>query len=188
MPKWTSPFFDGSNGARTHGLPLVRRALIPAELCFHNMHYSTGCSQRKEGFPSFLFSGGKKFPVKDKLLQNTLKTTVFFKGKALRIMFFQGLTDVGVHRKSLQLVEPEEADAVGHLRPYTVELQQLCAGFGRFGPRPAHICFCSPDCIPAGFLYRQPPAPPESERRNSRCRPGRASASRSAGRDCGYTA
>lgn len=26
---------NGSKGARTLGLPLVRRALIPAELCFH---------------------------------------------------------------------------------------------------------------------------------------------------------
>ncbi len=31
---------NGSKGARTLGLPLVRRALIPAELCFHVIHYS----------------------------------------------------------------------------------------------------------------------------------------------------
>ena len=31
---------NGSKGARTLGLPLVRRALIPAELCFHGIHYS----------------------------------------------------------------------------------------------------------------------------------------------------
>ena len=29
---------NGSKGARTLDLPLVRRALIPAELCFHGIH------------------------------------------------------------------------------------------------------------------------------------------------------
>ncbi len=32
---------NGSKGARTLGLPLVRRALIPAELCFHVLKYNT---------------------------------------------------------------------------------------------------------------------------------------------------
>ena len=32
---------NGSKGARTLGLPLVRRALIPAELCFHGFYYNT---------------------------------------------------------------------------------------------------------------------------------------------------
>ena len=31
---------NGSKGARTLGLPLVRRALIPAELCFHIIYYN----------------------------------------------------------------------------------------------------------------------------------------------------
>ena len=31
---------NGSKGARTLGLPLVRRALIPAELCFHGFYYN----------------------------------------------------------------------------------------------------------------------------------------------------
>lgn len=43
--QWDNPIRriqeNGSKGARTLGLPLVRRALIPAELCFHVLKYNT---------------------------------------------------------------------------------------------------------------------------------------------------
>lgn len=39
---------NGSKGARTLGLPLVRRALIPAELCFHLFYYITSQRKREE--------------------------------------------------------------------------------------------------------------------------------------------
>ncbi len=41
---------DGSKGARTLGLPLVRRALIPAELCFHVNQYNTNIPNWEDGF------------------------------------------------------------------------------------------------------------------------------------------
>ncbi len=41
----TSRYKNGSNGARTHDLSRVRRTLIPAELCFHVLHYSTMCQK-----------------------------------------------------------------------------------------------------------------------------------------------
>ncbi len=41
---------NGSKGARTLGLPLVRRALIPAELCFHDLQYSTNMPDWEDVF------------------------------------------------------------------------------------------------------------------------------------------
>ncbi len=41
---------NGSKGARTLGLPLVRRALIPAELCFHDPKYSTNMPDWEDVF------------------------------------------------------------------------------------------------------------------------------------------
>lgn len=54
---------NGSNGARTHDLSRVRRTLIPAELCFHKIYYSTLI--RKVNFENkFFYSGNSKLCLK----------------------------------------------------------------------------------------------------------------------------
>ncbi len=50
---------NGSKGARTLGLPLVRRALIPAELCFHEpiISFYRKKSSLSEVRDDFFYSG-----------------------------------------------------------------------------------------------------------------------------------